>query len=149
MTKISTPPKHSSLTHQGASRVLVVDDNPINLAVASGFLKLWGYTAETAKDGMEALELFSTQKYCCILMDIHMPNMSGLEASLAIRRMEESAKSGPIPIVAYTADVFIDDETLSAAKINTKLLKPLKPKDLQTILDGLSVTNISEKMLLL
>lgn len=149
MTKTSTPPKHSSLTHRGDRRVLVVDDNPINLAVAKGFLKHWGYTAETAKDGLEAVELFETQKYCCILMDIHMPNMSGLEASLAIRAIEESAKSEPIPIIAFTADAFIDAETLTAAKINSKLLKPIKPKDLQNILNGLPTSNISEKMLLL
>lgn len=128
-------------------KILVVDDNPINLAVARGFLNTWGFIIDTANDGREAIKLFAAQKYHCILMDIHMPYMSGLEASLEIRKIEESIKCQSTPIIAFTADAFIDNETLNAAKINTKLLKPIKPEALKQLLDQVLSNTISEKML--
>lgn len=115
----------------------MVDDNPINLAVARGFLQNLGYEVETATDGIEAVELFDIDKYDCILMDIHMPKMSGLEASLAIREIEEKAKAYTLPIIAFTADVFIEDECLLASKIQNKLLKPIKSEELKSLLDNL------------
>ncbi len=115
----------------------MVDDNPINLAVARGFLKNLGYEVETATDGIEAVNLFDINKYDCILMDIHMPKMSGLEASLAIREIEEKANSFSLPIVAFTADVFIEDECLQASKIQKKILKPLRNEELKSLLENL------------
>lgn len=115
--------------------ILVVDDNPINIMVAKNLLEKWGYSVDTALDGQEALELFSVYKYQCILMDIHMPNMSGIEASLAIRKIEKQENATQIPIIAFTADTFLDERTLVEPKIETKLLKPFQPEELKTLLE--------------
>lgn len=115
----------------------MVDDNPINLIVAKSLLQKWDYDVETAKDGVEALEMFEIGKYAIILMDIHMPKMCGLEASLAIRRVEEKENAPNVPIVAFTADVFLDDQSLIPAKIERKLLKPFQPEELKKIVDHL------------
>jgi signal transduction histidine kinase/ligand-binding sensor domain-containing protein/CheY-like chemotaxis protein len=84
-------------------RVLVADDNPINLAVARAILEAVGADITTAPDGADALELLRSIAFDVVLMDLQMPRMDGAEAIAQIR----AGRAGPanIPVIALTADV--------------------------------------------
>ncbi len=126
--------------------ILIADDNPINLELVATLLHQLGATITQAADGDEAIELASSNKYDLILMDIHMPNISGLEAAREIRKYEATI-SRHTPIVALTADIMPEtkkrveasgmddylvkpvDETLLIDIVSNHLIKPLqKPK---------------------
>jgi len=82
-------------------RILLVDDNAVNLKVASLMLKKLGHQADIATNGIEAIEAFEDQSYDIVLMDIQMPKMNGLEATKIIRqRWHQNPKI--IIITAYT-----------------------------------------------
>lgn len=83
-------------------QVLVAEDNAINRDVISNQLEAIGYTFDIANDGLEALELWRTNKYCMLLTDLHMPNMDGYALAEKIRELETGGKR--FPIVAYTAN---------------------------------------------
>ncbi|SMF81877.1 ATP-binding protein [Pseudobacteriovorax antillogorgiicola] len=121
-----------SLSHSQL-QVLVVDDNDTNLAVACGFLKkLFNIEPDTAKDGLQAVEACQDKIYDLILMDCHMPNMDGFEATKKIRL--ESRHNQKSLIVALTASVMAEDiEKIKASGMNDVMGKPLK----KTILNDL------------
>ena len=109
--------------------ILLVEDNELNMEIAEFMLLEKGASVEKAWNGKEAVEAFAASKpgtISCILMDIMMPVMDGLEAARRIRRMErEDAKA--IPIVAVTANAFSDDVKHSReAGMNDHLSKPLE-----------------------
>ncbi len=106
-------------------RVLVVEDNLVNQKIAVSFLRRWGIHVETAKNGIEALQLLQTQSFDLILMDCHMPEMDGFEATRLIRR----DISTTIPIIATTAGAMSGDaERCLAAGMSDYLSKPLSSK---------------------
>ncbi|SON49188.1 response regulator [Vibrio tapetis] len=82
-------------------RVLLVDDNPINLQVALGYLDDYGLRVDTAANGEEAIEKVRLQDYDLVLMDIQMPKLDGLSATRQIRASHRTK----IPIIALTAHV--------------------------------------------
>lgn len=112
-------------------RILVVEDNDINREIAVAILQKKGVNVETAVNGLEAVEMFSSHTpryYDLILMDIRMPVMSGLTATKRIRAMERDDAS-EIPIIAMTANAFSKDVQASLdAGINEHLSKPIEPK---------------------
>jgi len=110
-----------------AIRVLVAEDNLVNQQVALCMLELEGCSADLAADGDEALAAVQRNDYDLILMDIHMPNMDGLEATRKIRAWEHSTQRvAPIPILALTASVLADDrDKCVAAGMNDFLSKPI------------------------
>lgn len=120
-------------------RVLLVEDNMINTEVAVMLLEDKGLVVETAENGLRAMEKFSKSEagyYDAILMDIRMPLMDGLTASINIRHLSnQDAQS--IPIIAMTANAFDDDiEKSKAAGMNAHLAKPIEPDRLyQTLYD--------------
>ncbi|NYH21036.1 amino acid permease [Paraburkholderia bryophila] len=87
------------------ARILVVEDNPTNQAVALAALRRLGLAAQVAADGEEALRLYEQGQFDLILMDCHMPKMDGLQASAAIRTLERARGARAVPIVAVTADL--------------------------------------------
>ena len=108
--------------------VLLVEDNEINREIALELLGNFGLKSDTAENGLEALRRFEESQqgyYALILMDIQMPVMNGYEAARAIRSLtREDAKT--VPIVAMTADAFVEDiENAIAAGMNGHLSKPL------------------------
>ena len=112
-------------------RVLVVEDNAINLEIALEFLKLVGLTCEAAADGVEALEKFLASPegyYDLIFMDIQMPVMNGYEAAKAIRAAARN-DAARIPIIAITANAFSEDVKMAlAAGMNAHIAKPFELK---------------------
>jgi signal transduction histidine kinase/CheY-like chemotaxis protein len=110
-------------------RLLAVDDNPINLAVARALLEAAGVTVETAAHGAEALERLAREPFDIVLMDVHMPVMNGVEA---VGRMR-AGEAGPsdLPVIALTAD----DAPGEAARLRTlgfdaMQTKPVRPQEL-------------------
>ncbi|MFN3439859.1 MAG: ATP-binding protein [Acidovorax sp.] len=107
-------------------RVLVVDDNPLNLQVACGLLAYAGITADSAADGAQAMEQLANappDTYTAVLMDMQMPVMDGLSATRALRALPQWRD---LPIVAMTANAtHADIEAAYAAGVNAYLAKPL------------------------
>lgn len=109
-------------------RILLAEDNAINLEIAQSFLEMKGFIIETAGNGKQAVELFTQHPsgyYALILMDIRMPVMDGLEATERIRFSgKEDAKS--IPIIAMTANAFQEElETAVQKGMSAYLTKPI------------------------
>lgn len=87
--------------------ILVVEDNRVNQEIASEILKSVGIEAVIVSDGAEAVDILSKQQFNAVLMDIHMPNMDGYEATRLIRQMPHLQN---LPILAMTASVMMSDE---------------------------------------
>ena len=115
-------------------RVLVVDDEPINLMVTQSYLEDVGLLVDTAADGAEAIIMVIQNDYAAILMDMQMPRIDGLEATRSIRAMPERQRT---PLIATTANAFAEDRVRSlAAGMNDFLTKPFRPEELYAILLG-------------
>ena len=116
-------------------RVLVVDDNPLNRAVAEGMLHALGLLTEIAEDGEQALlklQNVGPAYFDCVLMDIQMPHMDGLSATKAIRKINGFTD---LPIIAMTAHTAVQDvERTQAAGMNAHLSKPLFESALHQVL---------------
>ena len=84
-------------------RILLVEDNMVNQAVAIGMLKKLGYAAQAVADGKEALKILSDTDFDLVFMDVQMPIMGGLEATNLIREGKAGRRNKSVPIIAMTA----------------------------------------------
>ena len=118
----------------GRIRVLLAEDNSINLEVAFGILENLGCDVDCASDGHEALKLHARRDYSLIFMDWQMPDLDGLQATVEIRRRE--AQSGQrVPIVALTASAIEGDrEKCLAAGMDDYIPKPFTVEQIQATL---------------
>jgi len=117
----------------GVRRLLVVDDNPVNLTVASAMLKAMGHVVDLARDGSEAVAKARTRQYDAIFMDLQMPVMDGFGATAAIRGRD--GLNAATPIIALTANAMPSDRTRSIeAGMNDHLAKPFTPDALRQAL---------------
>ncbi|CAK9041868.1 Hybrid signal transduction histidine kinase J [Durusdinium trenchii] len=115
-------------------RVLLAEDNQINAVLATTILKRAGHHVELAKNGREAVEAVQGQAYDVILMDMHMPDVDGVEAAREIRGLESAAAT--TPIVALTANAMASDrQKCIAAGMDDFLSKPFEPEDLTGMID--------------
>ncbi|CAI5936933.1 unnamed protein product [Closterium sp. NIES-65] len=116
-------------------KVLVAEDNTVNQMVVTRMLKNLGIATEVAENGLKALHACENNHYDFILMDCHMPEMDGLEATRQIRNAEQLLPSRPPKfIAALTASAFdFEREACFAAGMNHFLTKPIRPKDLEDL----------------
>lgn len=122
-SRSGVPEKMTRLTHE--PEILVVDDNRVNLDLASEMLKNAGGKVTTASSGREAIEKAKNKCYDLILMDIQMPDMDGIEAATQIR--QHCKKTTP-PIIAMTAYSMKGDEAkFLNAGMDDYIAKPIKP----------------------
>ncbi|GAA5181146.1 hypothetical protein GCM10025771_27360 [Niveibacterium umoris] len=117
--------------------ILLVEDNPVNQAVAQKVLERAGHRVQLANNGAEAVEYFDRENFDVILMDVQMPVMGGIEATRAIRAREARrswAGTGlleSIPIIAMTAHAMpADRNRCLEAGMDDYVVKPLKPAEL-------------------
>lgn len=116
-------------------RVLVVEDNSVNLSVMRKLLQRFGLNCESARDGIDALEAVNRAQYDLILMDVQMPNMDGYQATRAIREREARKGLSPTPILAMTANAMAGDrEKCLEAGMDEYMSKPIKQADLKNML---------------
>ena len=123
-------------------KVLVVDDNEINILIARRILSKWGVDVQTASNGHDAIDKVLSNTFDLILMDIKMPGISGYETSSIIRDLEgEYYKT--VPIYALTASSLQEENSqYLEVGMNGHLMKPFKPEDIKKILfDTLPVGN--------
>ncbi|MCC7268054.1 MAG: response regulator [Caulobacteraceae bacterium] len=108
-----------------AAHVLVVDDNATSRMVAETLCEMFDCTTESVCDGVEAVEAAATGRFDLILMDIKMPRMDGVSATLEIRKLP--GPPGRVPIIALTANVDPEDARgYVAAGMNDVVEKPMK-----------------------
>lgn len=110
-------------------RVLLVEDNMLNLEIAKSILEMEGMIVDTACNGKEAVEIFDLSPehyYLAVLMDIRMPVMDGLDATRTIRTLDHPDASR-VPIIAMSANAFNEDRVLAhEAGMNDYLIKPIE-----------------------
>src|SRR5215831_13827155 len=120
----------------GSQRLLVVDDHPVNRKVLVLQLQILGLAADTASDGVDALNAWAPGRYGAVLADIHMPAMDGYELARRLRAAEAGRGSGRTPIVAVTANATKgEEERCLAAGMDAYLLKPVTIERLRATLE--------------
>jgi signal transduction histidine kinase/DNA-binding response OmpR family regulator len=115
--------------------VLVAEDNSVNRAVAVRMLERVGHRVEAVEDGRQAMEALERNRFDLVLMDVQMPRMDGLEATAAIRALEQE-RGGHVPIIALTAHAMKGDrERCLAAGMDDYVAKPLQSRELYAAIE--------------
>ncbi len=123
---MTTPSKHL--------RILIADDNPSNSKLVQTFLQQLGHITHTVENGAEAIEIFINDKPDIIFMDVQMPLMDGLQATMAIRQHEKNGQR--IPIIALTANTQSEQRArILRAGMDDYLTKPVSADDLKHALN--------------
>ena len=116
------------------AKILVVDDNEINLKVFLGLLKNRGMQIDTATSGRKCLEMMQKKAYHIIFMDHQMPEMDGCEAARQIRQLPRR-DAASVPILALTGNSSSEDvEAAMQAGMNDYMVKPVKMKLLAKVM---------------
>jgi signal transduction histidine kinase/DNA-binding response OmpR family regulator len=119
---------HQTVEGKGSRplRILLVEDNAVNQLLAQMLLEKHGHTVVTAGNGREALDRLAQQSFNLVLMDVHMPEMDGLEATAALREREKGT-GRHLPVIAMTAEAMKgDEERCRRAGMDGYLAKPVK-----------------------
>ncbi len=128
------PPDPSEEDVTEGLRILLAEDNAVNQKVACHLLEKWGHSVQIAANGREAVLAVETGEFDVVLMDVQMPEVSGLEATERIRRNEESTDLH-LPIVAMTAHAMKGDrERCLQAGMDDYVSKPIQPEELRAAL---------------
>ena len=131
--RIRTAPRRVA----GATRVLVAEDNIVNQILARRLLTKRGYIVTVVGDGRAALAALNSECFDIVLMDVQMPGMDGLEATVAIREQEQLT-GAHIPIVAMTAHAFKgDQERCLAIGMDAYISKPIRQQELYATLESI------------
>lgn len=116
-------------------RVLVAEDNRINLVAIQKFLEHLDHEAVLVTDGAAALDILRRESFDCVLMDVQMPVMDGIEATRRIRNDMSGTLPKDIPIIAVTAHALAGDrETLLEEGMTSYMTKPISIRKLQAVL---------------
>lgn len=130
---VAYPMNPTHLATRTAPHILLVEDNPVNQALALKMLEKLGYHATLAENGQQAVTLIAESSYDAVLMDCHMPVMDGFAATAKIRTMPGREN---LPIIALTANAMSGDrEKCLAAGMHDYLSKPLRKQELQHMLE--------------
>jgi signal transduction histidine kinase/DNA-binding response OmpR family regulator len=137
--QLTSPASHES---RRKLHILVAEDTPVNQKVATRLLEKRGHTVVVASDGQSAMAAFERESFDLILMDVQMPEMSGLEAAAAIRRKEQGT-GNRIPIIALTAHAMKSDRDLCLASgMDGYLSKPFQARELWELIEPIETAKI-------
>ena len=118
------------------ARVLVAEDEKVNQLVIARLLATIGAIADVASNGREALAAAHHTAYDLILMDCHMPELDGFDATRAVRDFHDGATSARVPIVALTANATdAERERSRGAGMNDHLTKPVTRAELEKTIE--------------
>jgi two-component system, sensor histidine kinase and response regulator len=116
-------------------RLLIAEDNVVNQKVSVAMLDKIGYDTDVVSNGLKAVDAVSRHQYAATLMDCHMPEMDGYEATAAIRRLERERGSDRLPIIAMTAAAMEGEkDKCLAAGMDDYIAKPVKLDELAAVL---------------
>lgn len=119
-------------------RILVVEDDPVNQLFLERLLLKLGHLPRVVDDGLPALRELESQRYDCVLMDIQLPTLDGMETTRRIRATPPAACRPDIPIIAVTAYAMEHDRAQAlAAGMDGHLAKPVDADSLREILDAI------------
>lgn len=119
-----------------SAHVLIVDDNETNCRLLSALLESIGISSDIARSGEQAIGLVQKDRYDAVLLDLHMPGMSGLETAVELRALGEA---GAVPLIAVTAALeSVGDKRLREAGFEAVLTKPLSPVALFETMENVS-----------
>ncbi|HJU18511.1 MAG TPA: GAF domain-containing protein [Stellaceae bacterium] len=136
LLKPAIAPPAAAALGADATRLLVVDDHPVNREVLVRQLGLLGLAADTAEDGIAALRAWTPERYAAVLADLHMPGIDGYELARQWRAREAAQGSVRTPIVAVTANAMRgEEERCLAAGMDAYLAKPVAIERLRAILE--------------
>jgi len=128
-----TKKKQKLLPNFKNKRVLVVDDNAINIAVAEALLEKVGFTVDSCLSGEQSIHAVQVNVFDLVIMDIQMPGISGYEACKQIRNLGDGFSD--LPIIAITANAMVEDkEACLAAGMDDHIAKPIDPSILYATL---------------
>jgi CheY-like chemotaxis protein len=130
--KISKSKPHHKMLKESlkGTRVLIAEDNQINVVLAKEFFRHWDVDCDVAENGIIALQLVKTNDYDLVLMDLQMPEMDGYETTEEIRKLD-GAKYKKLPIVALTASAMLNiQDRAFVIGMNDYISKPFNPDEL-------------------
>jgi CheY-like chemotaxis protein len=131
--RIPVLPPQSETVKRG--RILVVDDDAINVRVAVRMLQRLGYRPDAAGNGREALDALAAIPYDIVLMDCHMPELDGYEATQELRRREDGS-ARRTKVIAFTASAMVEERARGfAVGMDDYLVKPVQFTELQATLE--------------
>ena len=114
----------------GSMRVLIAEDNQVNVMLMKKLFSRWNITPSVAENGERAIEMVQYGNFDIILMDLQMPVLNGFDAAVEIRKMRDPKKAN-IPIIALTASALFDiKERVFDSGMNDYVSKPFKPAEL-------------------
>jgi signal transduction histidine kinase/CheY-like chemotaxis protein len=130
--------RHTINEARRSLRILVAEDNAVNRLLVTALLGKRGHTIVTVVNGREAVAAVREDEFDIVLMDVQMPEMDGLEATAAIRKLE-AATGVHVPIIALTAHAMKGDrEICVAAGMDEYLSKPINPTQLFALIESLT-----------
>jgi PAS domain S-box-containing protein len=141
----ATSAPHAALDALRGSDILVVDDSSFNQEVAQGILESAGVTVMLANDGLQALNFLRECSFDCVLMDVQMPTMDGLEAT---RRIRADPRLSRLAVIGLTANANREDHVRCfEAGMDAVLTKPIDPEQLlatvHTVVEGIALASAS------
>ena len=123
-------------------RILVAEDNPVNRRLILHVLNQFGYAAEVAEDGNQAVDAVTQNTFDLVFLDVHMPELDGLQAA---RRINELLPNGRPRLIAVTADAMVGDrEKCLDAGMDDYIRKPIRSEDLQRTIERWGVLGTGE-----
>jgi CheY-like chemotaxis protein len=131
--------------HLQGLHILLAEDNVVNQKLAVRLLEKWGHTVTVVSTGKDVLTALAQQSFDLILMDVQMPEMDGLEATVAIR-LQERRSATHVPIIAMTANAMQGDaEQCRAAGMDDYIAKPMRPDDLYTAISRVLESDLGQQ----
>jgi len=128
--RVEKQPQTFNSDNLGNLRVLIAEDNVVNVMLMKKLFSKWNLVPTIAENGERAVQLVQYGNFDIILMDLQMPVMNGFDAAMEIRRMPDTKKAN-IPIIALTASALFDiRERVFNAGMNDYVSKPFKPDEL-------------------
>jgi CheY-like chemotaxis protein len=128
--RVENQPIYNANDHLSTLRVLIAEDNMVNVMLMKKLFSKWNMVPTIAENGERAVELMQYGNFDIILMDLQMPVMNGFDAATEIRKMPDPRKAN-IPIIALTASALFDiRERVFNSGMNDYVSKPFKPSEL-------------------